>query len=1050
MKSALIIVLSICLFCGRPAPASVIYFDNFDQFPNGTVLTQTNYFPNLGLNAEIDTNDNSGVNSTTVVASNFLGSTRAFFNLGTLPYQHEYRGDQIGGTLTNQLIVLSFKLWVEATKSATHVGGVGVNLVTVDTNQDANPLIFINDGGQVFTFTNNPAPPVLNNVVIGNWGTLAGHFMTNVLTVNYPAGTYTFSINGTVLTNGPIPSFLSNIFTRVRIEVFEGISGAGTLNSLGNRFALDDVQLTSGAASTNRDVRNYIAAAKGQSFNQLSAGAPTISATGFLFHADVVGVDTASVVSASVQVPGGATKTLLRSDPGNSELEFNDAFTTKIGLDNTYQSNGTYTMSVDTSDQGAFVPALNLSADNYPNTPQVSNFTAAQSVNSTTNFIVTWNVFTGGSSLDFITLSVDDSLGNTAFSTPDIGDVGALDGTATSVVITGGMLQVGMTYTGRVLFVKRTTTDTNSIPGALGLAGFFTQTEFPIITLAGAGAICSLTPPLATNDVGATHTVTATVTTNGIPAVGVTVNFDVISGPNVGASSNNVTDGGGQASFSYSSITTGTDTIQASGTISSMSFTCTATEVWLLPNVPPVAVCQDVTNAANSSCQANVSAAQVDHGSFDSDGVIVSRTLRPPGPYALGVTPVTLTVVDDRGGSNSCVATITVIDQTPPTITCPSSITTNIPFGQSSVVVNYPAPTVSDNCSVAITNNTPPSGSSFAPGTNQVTCTAVDGAGNTNSCTFNVIVTQAPPSADLALIKVASPNPVFFGSNLTYTITVTNRGPNDAASVTITDALPSRVTFVSAGASQGSCTQIAGTVTCDLGTVANGSTATVSVVVIASHQGIVTNRASVTSVTTDPLSSNNTGSAVTAVAVHDFAVVALKVPKTITLSATKSNQTKSVRVTIQSRSPVPETIADATTLNNLVTLALTSLHTNSTCQAPVAVLHAGRPQRPLPVTLKPKQKFTVIFDVTYTCATDPLKTTRTDPGHDDYSYTATVHAGAINGEADADPLDDNCPHNALPGGVDQFPDGKVKDTGCGGRNPDHTLGAPVTTDVIVK
>ena len=131
MKSALIIVLSICLFCGRPAPASVIYFDNFDQFPNGTVLTQTNYFPNLGLNAEIDTNENSGVNSTTVVASNFLGSTRAFFNLGTLPYQQEYSGDQIGGTLTNQLIVLSFKLWVEATKSATHVGGVGINVTTV-------------------------------------------------------------------------------------------------------------------------------------------------------------------------------------------------------------------------------------------------------------------------------------------------------------------------------------------------------------------------------------------------------------------------------------------------------------------------------------------------------------------------------------------------------------------------------------------------------------------------------------------------------------------------------------------------------------------------------------------------------------------------------------------------------------------------------------------------------------------------------------------------------------------------------------------------------
>src|SRR5437870_13838948 len=42
------------------------------------------------------------------------------------------------------------------------------------------------------------------------------------------------------------------------------------------------------------------------------------------------------------------------------------------------------------------------------------------------------------------------------------------------------------------------------------------------------------------------------------------------------------------------------------------------------------------------------------------------------------------------------------------------------------------------------------------------------------------------------------------------------------------------------------------------------------------------------------------------------------------------------------------------------------------------------------------------------------------------------------------------PSNALPGGVDAFPDGKVKDNGCDGKNPDGTLGANVKTNVVVK
>src|SRR5438552_8477590 len=106
------------------------------------------------------------------------------------------------------------------------------------------------------------------------------------------------------------------------------------------------------------------------------------------------------------------------------------------------------------------MPALNLPADAYPTTPQILNFTAGQSINSATNFIVTWSAFSGGASTDFIAFEVDDSMGMTVFSTPDLFALGALDGTATSVTIPGVTLAAGTTFNGRLLFVKGSNRDT--------------------------------------------------------------------------------------------------------------------------------------------------------------------------------------------------------------------------------------------------------------------------------------------------------------------------------------------------------------------------------------------------------------------------------------------------------------------------------------------------------------------------------------------------------------------------------------------------------------
>src|SRR6185503_8428923 len=56
-------------------------------------------------------------------------------------------------------------------------------------------------------------------------------------------------------------------------------------------------------------------------------------------------------------------------------------------------------------------------------------------------------------------------------------------------------------------------------------------------------------------------------------------------------------------------------------------------------------------------------------------------------------------------------------------------------------VVTYTS-SASDACALASLNCTPPSGSTFPSGITTVICTAIDNAGNSNSCTFTITVRQ--------------------------------------------------------------------------------------------------------------------------------------------------------------------------------------------------------------------------------------------------------------------------------------------------------------------
>jgi uncharacterized repeat protein (TIGR01451 family) len=119
----------------------------------------------------------------------------------------------------------------------------------------------------------------------------------------------------------------------------------------------------------------------------------------------------------------------------------------------------------------------------------------------------------------------------------------------------------------------------------------------------------------------------------------------------------------------------------------------------------------------------------------------------------------------------------------------------------------------------------------------------------------------APAAADLALGKTANLAYVRIGSNVTYTIAVTNRGP-DASDTTVVDALPAQLAFVSATPSTGACAEAGGTVTWTVGALASNDSAVLTLTALAVTPGRTENSATAhTDVETDVNLADNTSTA---------------------------------------------------------------------------------------------------------------------------------------------------------------------------------------------
>jgi uncharacterized repeat protein (TIGR01451 family) len=142
----------------------------------------------------------------------------------------------------------------------------------------------------------------------------------------------------------------------------------------------------------------------------------------------------------------------------------------------------------------------------------------------------------------------------------------------------------------------------------------------------------------------------------------------------------------------------------------------------------------------------------------------------------------------------------------------------------------------------------------------------------------NVYILQSPVVKDLSsspadvLILLSGPATASTGSAVTYVATVANTGPNQAQGVSLTLTLDASLIVNKVTASQGSC-GMGSVFSCDLGNLANGANATLTVSATPTAAGTIESTATVDSVSYDANFSKNQATASTTVTGDNYAPV---------------------------------------------------------------------------------------------------------------------------------------------------------------------------------
>ncbi|HYC93409.1 MAG TPA: IPTL-CTERM sorting domain-containing protein [Thermoanaerobaculia bacterium] len=248
----------------------------------------------------------------------------------------------------------------------------------------------------------------------------------------------------------------------------------------------------------------------------------------------------------------------------------------------------------------------------------------------------------------------------------------------------------------------------------------------------------------------------------------------------------------------------------------------------------------------------------------------LSVTKSGPATATAGTNATYVVTLTNNGASTA--ANVSLVDTLPanttfisltqsgPAFTCTPAVT-SVTCTRATLA---PLAATTFNITVAIS----PAASGTITNTAVASTATADPNGGNNTATASTTVTS---SADLAVAK-SGPAAATAGTNVTYTVTLTNLGPSTAANVSLVDTFPAGVTYVSSSQTTGApftCVPAATTLTCTRATFDPG-VATFDLtfaVPVNAPAGTITNSATVSSTTPDPVGTNNTATALTGIGI---------------------------------------------------------------------------------------------------------------------------------------------------------------------------------------
>jgi len=291
------------------------------------------------------------------------------------------------------------------------------------------------------------------------------------------------------------------------------------------------------------------------------------------------------------------------------------------------------------------------------------------------------------------------------------------------------------------------TGQSTALSDGLGSGGTFALganvEEYTVTDAAGNNASCDFTVTVVDGE-NPSITCPADMTLANTPGLCAAIGFYTppVGTDNCPGSTTAFTSGLGNGGFFQVGTATEVYTVtDAAGNSASCSFTITVEDT----QDPTISCPPSQIVSAGTNCDATVSIGSpivLDNCpgvTYDNN---FNGTSDASDTYSLGVTTIEWSAADGAGNTSSCSMTITVEDDTDPLISCPANMTVGTDAGSCDAVVTYTAPTGTDACpgvSTALTGGSG-SGGTFALGTNTETYTATDGAGNTASCSFTILV----------------------------------------------------------------------------------------------------------------------------------------------------------------------------------------------------------------------------------------------------------------------------------------------------------------------